>query len=139
MLLEIEVKKRLQGEWYDYPTAEFTGMTARQILVFIDRQDMIMKINQGIGKSVFVVGKEETLVKYRGHRTHSFITVKEALARWQNSPLLDIVWPPFEVQGLAPDIEDDAGVKEALSSLQARCDTGKRRGKVQYVLNFTSP
>ena len=135
MLLEIEVKKRLNGVWFNYPSLEFNGMTARQILVFIDRQDMIMKINQGMDKSIYIVGREETLAEYSGNRKHAFITVKEALALWNNSPLLCIVWPPFGTDPV-PKEESAEEFQEILSSLASRSQNqgnkkGQARGRIK--------
>lgn len=123
MLLGIEVKKRLNGTWYNYPPAEFNGMTARQILVFIDRQDMIMKIGQGMEKSVYIVGKEEALAEYSGNRKHSFMTVKEALTRWNNSPLMCIVWPPFNIDVPVPKEGSDSDLQEILATLASAAKT----------------
>ncbi len=109
MLLGVEIKKRLNGEWYNYPPAEFNGMTVRDILVFIDQQDIVVKIEQGMGKNVYIVGKEQTLAEYSGNRKHNFITVKEALSLWNNSPLLGIVWPPFRTDAPPEPQEDYQG------------------------------
>lgn len=123
MILGIEVKKRLNGEWYNYPPAEFNGMTVREILVFIDQQDIVIKIEQGMGKNVYIVGKEQTLAEYSTNRKHDFITVKDALGLWNNSPLLGIVWPPFKTEGPS---EPQESYQETIARLALEC---KNKGK----------
>ena len=128
MILGIEVKKRLNGAWFNFPAAEFNGMTARQILVFIDRQDMIIKIDQGMEKSVYIVGKEQTLAEYSGNRKHAFMTVKEALERWNNSPLMCIVWPPFSIDAPVPNGDSESSLQEIIAELASyREAVGKQK------------
>lgn len=128
MILGIEVKKRLNGTWFNFPAPEFNGMTGRQILVFIDRQDMIVKIDQGMDKSVYIVGKEETLAEYSGNRKHVFMTVKDALERWNNSPLMCIVWPPFNIDVPVPKEDPENSLQEIIATLASyREEAGNKK------------
>jgi hypothetical protein len=130
MLFRIEIKKRLHGDWYNYPPLELRGMTIRQILEFIEQQDFIVKIDQGMGKTVYVVGKEETFNEYRGdsNRKAAFFTIQTALGLWNESPLLDIVWPPFGFIETEQESGDDkvrdgqSGLQESLSILKSMAD-----------------
>lgn len=130
MILGIEVKKRLNGTWFNFPAAEFNGMTGRQILVFIDRQDMIVKIDQGMDRSVYIVGKEETLAEYSGNRKHVFMTVKEALERWNNSPLMCIVWPPFNIDVPVPKEDAEKSLQDIIATLASyREEVSKKKAQ----------
>ncbi|ABL01406.1 hypothetical protein [Pelobacter propionicus] len=127
MLFKIEIKKRLHGAWYNYPPLELKGLTIRQILEFIEQQDFVVKIEQGMGKTVYIVGKAETFHEYRGDNNQkaTFFTVPMTLGLWNDSPLLDIVWPPFGFIDSGPESNDDkmrdeqANLQESLSILKS--------------------
>lgn len=124
-LLDIDVKKLINGKWFPYPSIEFTGHTIRQILEDISGQNIVIVVNQGMEGSFIVSGSESVRENdYRDKK--NAMTSQEILSLWQESPILDIVWPPFPTPALlaktngGSSLESDSGFAEEIARIQAK-------------------
>lgn len=124
-LLDIDVKKLINGKWFAYPSIEFSGHTIRQILEDIAGQNIVIIVNQGMEGAFIVCGSDAVReTDYREKK--NAMTSREILSFWQESPILDIVWPPFPSPALLSKMkgsassESDSSFEEELVRIKAK-------------------
>jgi Tetratricopeptide repeat len=95
MIFSMDAKKLIHGKLYDYPSVEFTGKTIRQILEEVIGQSIVIIVGQGMEGTVHVCGdvEIERLCVEKGKK--GVMSAWAILSLWQDSPIIDIVWPPI--------------------------------------------
>ena len=143
MLFTMDAKKLIQGKLYDYPSVEFTGKTIRQILEDIVGQCIVLIISQGMEGTVHVCGNAEIEQLCVSKSKKGIMSAWAILSLWQDSPIIDIVWPPiptlFSAEKASSPTDTGFVVPDYVSNKLAELNARKPQTPIKQVRETKTP